>query len=33
MQRVNLAGDVFDPVQFNRFLLRSGRLGFELSTT
>ena len=33
MQRVNLPGDVFDPVQFNRFLLRSGRLGFELSTT
>jgi hypothetical protein len=33
MQRVNLAGDVFDPAQFKRFLLRSGRLGFELSTT
>jgi hypothetical protein len=33
MQRVNLAGDVSDPAQFKRFLLRSGRLGFELSTT
>jgi hypothetical protein len=33
MQRVNLAGDIFDPAQFKRFLLRSGRLGFELSTT
>ena len=31
MQRVNLAGDVFDPAQFKRFLLRSGRLGFQLS--
>ena len=33
MQRVNLAGDISDPAQFKRFLLRSGRLGFELSTT
>ena len=32
MQRVDLPGDVFDPAQFKRFLLRSGRLGFELST-
>ena len=32
MRRVDLAGDVFDPAQFKRFLLRSGRLGFELST-
>jgi hypothetical protein len=31
MQRVNLAGDVFDQAQFKRFLLRSGRLGFQLS--
>jgi hypothetical protein len=33
MQRVNLDGDIFDPTEFKRFLLRSGRLGFELSTT
>lgn len=32
MRRVGLGGDVFDPAQFKRFLLRSGRLGFELST-
>ena len=32
MQHVNLAGDISDPAQFKRFLLRSGRLGFELST-
>jgi hypothetical protein len=32
MQSVGLAGDVFDEKQFRRFLLRSGRLGFELST-
>jgi hypothetical protein len=31
MRRVNLAGDITDPAQFRRFLLRSGRLGFELS--
>jgi hypothetical protein len=33
MLRVNLAGDIFDPAEFKRFLLRSGRLGFELSTS
>jgi hypothetical protein len=33
MQRVDLAGDITDPGQWKRFLLRSGRLGFELSTT
>ena len=33
MQRVNLAGDIFDPDEFKRFLLRSGRLGFELSSS
>jgi hypothetical protein len=32
MHRVDLAGDIFDPSQWTRFLLRSGRLGFELST-
>jgi hypothetical protein len=32
MQRVGLAGDITDEKQFRRFLLRSGRLGFELST-
>jgi len=31
MQRVHLAGDIADPVQWTRFLLRSGRLGFDLS--
>jgi hypothetical protein len=29
MRRVDLPGDIFDPTQFKRFLLRSGRLGFE----
>jgi len=31
MRRVDLPGDIFDSAQFRRFLLRSGRLGFELS--
>jgi hypothetical protein len=31
MERVHLAGDIFDPGQWRRFLLRSGRLGFDLS--
>ena len=31
MQKVDLAGDINDRTQFKRFLLRSGRLGFELS--
>lgn len=31
MIRVDLPGDVFDYSQWERFLLRSGRLGFELS--
>jgi hypothetical protein len=31
MRRVDLAGDIFDPRQWQRLLLRSGRLGFELS--
>jgi hypothetical protein len=31
MRRVDLAGDIFDASQWTRFLLRSGRLGFELS--
>ncbi|HWM09247.1 MAG TPA: hypothetical protein VNO82_07875 [Solirubrobacteraceae bacterium] len=33
MHRVDLAGDITDPGQWKRFLLRSGRLGFELSMT
>ena len=31
MHKVDLAGDIFDFGQWTRFLLRSGRLGFELS--
>jgi hypothetical protein len=31
MIKVELPGDVFDSTQWERFLLRSGRLGFELS--
>jgi hypothetical protein len=31
MRKVDLAGDIFDASQWTRFLLRSGRLGFELS--
>jgi len=31
MRKVGLAGDIFDFGQWTRFLLRSGRLGFELS--
>jgi hypothetical protein len=31
MRRVDLPGDVFDNAQWHTFLLRSGRLGFELS--
>jgi hypothetical protein len=31
MRTVDLAGDIFDPPQWKRFLLRSGRLGFALS--
>ena len=31
MRKVDLAGDTFDFGRWTRFLLRSGRLGFELS--
>jgi hypothetical protein len=31
MRKVDLPGDIFDASQWSRFLLRSGRLGFELS--
>ena len=31
MIKAGLAGDVFDSAQWNRFLLRTGRLGFRLS--
>lgn len=31
MRKVDLPGDIFDNGQWERFLLRSGRLGFELS--
>ena len=33
MRRVGLDGGVSDPAEFKRFLLRSGRLGFELSVS
>lgn len=32
MRKVDLPGEVFDSAQWRRFLLRSGRLGFQLST-
>jgi hypothetical protein len=31
MTKVGLPGDIFDNAQWQRFLLSSGRLGFELS--
>jgi hypothetical protein len=31
MRKVDLAGDIFDFGEWTRFLLRSGRLGFEMS--
>ena len=31
MAELDLPGDIFDPTRWRRFLLRSGRLGFELA--